>query len=130
AVPALKTTWAGVDASILPTSKSARVVSDAVTTDFPNLPFNTQVVAIQAPRNAADEVAAYAARVERAPGVEGVAPPRPLADGLWQLDVHGSGPGMDEAAMRMVAAVRAVDAPFPALVGGGAANQYDQQAAI
>src|SRR5690606_33177402 len=53
----------------------------------------------------------------------------PLDDGLWQLDVHGTGPGMDDEAMRMVGAVRAVDAPFPALVGGSAANQYDQQAA-
>ncbi|MFA4928691.1 MAG: MMPL family transporter [Patulibacter sp.] len=128
--PALKTKWAGVDASILPTSKSARIVNDAVQRDFPTLSTNAQYLAIDAPKDAGDELAAYAERLRSVPDVVSVAEPRPLADGLWMIDIRGASSMISPSSLEMVDAIRATDAPFPAQLGGSGPSTSDQRAAV
>lgn len=130
AAPALKTEWAGVDASILPTSKSARVVADTIERDFPTLSTNALYLAIDAPKDAGDELAAYAERLRAVPDVANVAEPRPLGDDLWMIDVRGASSMISPRSMEMVDAIRATDAPFPAELGGGGPSTHDQRSAV
>ena len=62
--------FTGVDATVLPTSHSARVVDDALRAEFPVNRSAPVLVAVRAPASAGPELAAYA---ERLRGVEGVA---------------------------------------------------------
>ncbi len=130
AAPSLKTEWSGVDASILPTSKSARVVDDRIKGDFPAVSTNTMYLSIAAPPNAGPELQAYAERLRALPDVSGVVDPRPLADGLWKIDVHGASGMIAPRTLETVGAIRAVDAPYPAKLGGHGADLHDQRAAV
>jgi uncharacterized membrane protein YdfJ with MMPL/SSD domain len=130
AAPALKTEWSGVDASILPTDKSARVVHDAVERDFPALSTNALYLAVDAPKDAGPELTAYAERLRAVPDVASVADPKPLGDDLWMIDVRGASSAISPSSMAMVDAIRATDAPFPAELGGTAASTHDQRAAV
>lgn len=130
AAPALKTEWAGVDASILPTSKSARVVEDTIQRDFPTLSTNALYLAVDAPKDAGAELAAYAERLRTVPDVADVTAPRPLGDDLWMIDLRGASSTISAGSMRMVDAIRATDAPFPAELGGSAPSTHDQRAAV
>ena len=53
AVPTLRAQWTGVDAGILPTSHSARVVDDRLAADYPRLSADPVVIAVHAPRRRA-----------------------------------------------------------------------------
>ena len=72
----------------------------------------------------------YAASLRDLPGVKAVADPRPLDAATWQVDVAASGDPQGPAARSVVTAVRDGGAPYPVLVGGGAAEFVDQQEAI
>jgi len=130
ASPSLRTSWSGVDESILPTSKSARVVGDAMARDFPAVTANPVIVAVRAPGDAGPQVRAYGERLARVDGVERVAPPRRVGPALWQIDVTAAGGAVSDQALRTVEALRAVPAPHEALIGGTAATQLDQRSAI
>src|SRR5918998_617116 len=61
--------FTGVDAGVLGTSHSARMVDDALRTEFPPNRTTPILVAAEAPASAAAEVAAYARRLGALPGV-------------------------------------------------------------
>ncbi len=121
--------FTGVDASVLGTSHSARVVDDALRAEFPPNRTSPVIVAARAPASASAEVAAYAQRLSEIPGVLAVQPPQ-AADGLWRIGVVAPGRRLDESAKATVRAVRAVPAPFPVQVGGSTAEFLDQQSAL
>jgi uncharacterized membrane protein YdfJ with MMPL/SSD domain len=122
-------TFTGVDASVLPTSHSARVVDDALQAEFPVNRSSPVVVAVRAPASAGAELDAYARRLGTVDGVAAVAPPQ-RAGALWRIDVVAPGGRLDERVQQAVHAVRAVPAPYPVLVGGSTAEFLDQQAAL
>jgi RND superfamily putative drug exporter len=130
ALPSLRAEWSGVDASTLPTGKSARVVSDRVEANFPRLDASPMVLAISAPSGAKQEVAAYARAVERTPGVSATAPPRYAGGGSWELEASTPGRVVEAPAQLAVERVRDVPAPFAVAVGGDAAEFADLQSAI
>jgi RND superfamily putative drug exporter len=130
AVPALRTQWVGVDASVLPTSQSARVVADRLAADFGGLDDETVVLVASAPTGDAQAVDAYAQRVGRADGVVRVDRPQRLVDGAWRIDATVPGPPSGERAQDALAAVRAVPAPFPVAAGGRVAETDDLQSSI
>jgi RND superfamily putative drug exporter len=113
--------FTGIDASVLPRDRSARVVDDALRTEFPPSASSPIYVAIppSAPRA---QVLAYARRLPQP-----VAPPRV---GRARIDLIAPGPALGAAAKDLVRAVRAVPAPFPAPVGGQTAAFLDQQASL
>ena len=121
--------FTGVDASVLGTSHSARVVDDALRAEFPPNRTSPVIVAARAPASASAEVEAYARRLSEIPGVLAVQPPQ-AAGGLWRIGVVAPGRRLDESAKATVRAVRAVPAPFPVQVGGSTAEFLDQQSAL
>jgi RND superfamily putative drug exporter len=121
--------FTGVDARVLGPSHSARVVDDALRTDFPPNRTSPVVVAARAPASDAAAVGAYARRLRAVPGVLAVQPPQ-AAGGLWRIGVVAPGRRLDQSAKDAVRAVRAVPAPFPVEVGGSTAEFLDQQAAL
>jgi RND superfamily putative drug exporter len=130
ASPALHIRWSGIDASVLPTSKSARVVSDELARAFPAQDLNTLTVAATAPGAAGPELAVYEARLRTVPGITTVRPPAYLGRGVWELTLGANSDPISAAAQRTVQDVRAVDAPTAVAVGGQAAEFHDQRAAI
>jgi RND superfamily putative drug exporter len=129
-LPFLRIEFTGVDASVLPAERSARVVSDALARDFPGTERTSLYIAVRAGADDASAVSAYAERLREVPGAAAVAPERAPRGGWWRIDVSGTGGLLEESSRRLVRDVRAVDAPFPVLVGGFTANFVDQQASL
>ncbi len=126
-LPFLRVAFTGVDADVLPREKSARVVSDAINTEFP--PGRTTPIYAVAQTGDAAAVRAYAERLGEVPGV--AAAPEPVRAGdLWRIDVVGKAHGLSDESKQLVRDVRAVPAPFPHRVGGGAAAFLDQQESL
>ncbi len=131
ASPTLGVRWSGIDATILPTSQSARVVSDRVAREFPaSAGGNPILVVASAPASARPALAAYAGRLARLPGIAGASAPAQLARGTWEIRLASASDPISVAGQRAVAGVRALPAPVPVLVGGAAAGFADQGASI
>jgi uncharacterized membrane protein YdfJ with MMPL/SSD domain len=130
AVPTLRAQWTGVDAGILPTSHSARVVDDRLAADYPRLSADPVVVAVHAPAGARDAVDRYAASIARVDGVRAVSAPVRLDGSTWRIDAAVPGSPLAERAQDAVKEIRALPRPFPADVGGDAARFADGHAAI
>jgi RND superfamily putative drug exporter len=128
-LPFTQIAFTGVDASVLGASHSARVVDDALRTEFPPNRTTPVIVAATAPASASDEVRAYAQRLGELPGVLAVQEPV-AAGGLWRIGVVAPGQRLDPAARAVVREVRAAGAPFPVRVGGSTAEYLDQQSAL
>src|SRR3954447_7127818 len=88
--------FTGVDASVLPRDHSARVVNDALKTEFP--PSHTAPVYVAAQGGPGDRAAVerYARRLGELPGVVG-APRLQAARGLYRIDLVGRGPALGES---------------------------------
>jgi uncharacterized membrane protein YdfJ with MMPL/SSD domain len=129
-LPTLHTKWSGVDASVLPRSQSSRVVSDTLTREFPGANSTPTVIALRAPATAGPQLAAYAHKLAAVADVSSVSAPRRLSAQTWQLDVATAGDPIGGAAQRALASIRSLRAPYPAAVGGQAAQFHDQQSSI
>jgi uncharacterized membrane protein YdfJ with MMPL/SSD domain len=126
-LPFLRIQFTGVDASVLPRDRSARVMQDALDTEFP--PGRTAPVYAVARAPDAAAVREYARRLSEVPGVAAVAAPQRFGD-LWRVDVVGRAHGLSPPAKQLVRDVRDVPAPFEVQVGGGTAGFLDQQASL
>ena len=123
--------WSGIDATVLPTSKSARVVQDTLARDFPGLHGGqTIAVVVSAPATARGAVESYAARVSALPGIATVSAPVMVGGDAWYIRVASPSDAISPAGQRAVAAVRALPAPAPVLVGGPAADFTDLRNSI
>ncbi len=129
ALPSLGTHWSGVDATVLPTSQSARVVSDRLASRFPNQDLNALVIAVRAPATAGARVLAYANAVRDVHGVNQVGASY-VGDGVWKLSAGLAGDPISSGSQRTVDRIRAVPSSLPALVGGQAADLRDQKTSI
>src|SRR5215213_3067462 len=89
-LPFTQIKFTGLDASVLGTSHSGRVVEDALRTEFPPNRTSPVIVAARAPASARAEVAAYAQRLGEIPGVLAIQEPR-AAGGLWRIGVVAPG---------------------------------------
>jgi RND superfamily putative drug exporter len=132
ALPALGITFTSVDAGVLPTSATARQVSDSLTADFPEDRSQPVYIAVDAPDSpqAKAALADYAQRLGDLPNVAGVTPPAVVGSDTWRIDVYGDQNGLSDPAQQLVRDVRATPAPFPADVGGLAASFVDQKASL
>ena len=128
-LPFLAIKFTGVDASVLPRDHSARVVDDALQTEFP--PNRATPVYVAARGGDGDKAAVerYARRLGQVPGVVGE-PRVQQARGLYRIDMVARGRPLGEAAKETVRDVRAVAAPVPVRVGGITAAFLDQQKAL
>jgi uncharacterized membrane protein YdfJ with MMPL/SSD domain len=126
-LPFLRIAFTGVDAAVLPRDKSARVVQDALDSEFP--PGRTAPIYVVAQTDDARAVRAYAQRLANVPDVAAASQPMRAGD-AWRIDVVGAPHGLSAAAKQLVRDVRAVPARFQHRVGGGAAGFLDQQQAL
>ena len=123
ALPALGVHFVGVDATTLPSSASARQVSEALDRDG--------VRGAYAPITAIMDAApppGVVARLAAAPGVAAAPPAREVVPGLWRLDLVPAESGLSERSQRLVRHVRA-ELP-DARVTGQTAGFVDQQASL
>jgi RND superfamily putative drug exporter len=129
-LPFLRIEFTGVDPSVLPQERSARVVHDALLTEFPPNRTSPVLVAVDGPAGAAPAVRAYADRLAALPGAAPVAPEVTRVGDLWRVEVVGHGTALSSEGKAFARAVRDQRPPFPALVGGSAAEQVDHQASL
>jgi uncharacterized membrane protein YdfJ with MMPL/SSD domain len=129
-LPFLRIEFTGVDASVLPAQHSARVVDDALRTEFAADRTSPITVAVRAPADARADVRAYAERLAALPGAADAAPAVARVGELWRVDVVGKAPPLSEAAADFVRDVRSVPAPGPARATGAAAEDVDHHASL
>ncbi|MDA0169915.1 MMPL family transporter [Solirubrobacter taibaiensis] len=120
-LPFLRIDFTGIDASVLPSDQTARIVDDAIKAEFPPSETAPIYVAV-APGTPAAEVRAFAARLP--------APVAPPGVGEGQIDLIAPGAALGERAKDLVRDVRATDAPFDFWVGGQTAQFLDQQQSL
>jgi RND superfamily putative drug exporter len=125
-LPFLRIEFTGVDASVLPSGSSAKIVDSALRTDFPPGPTSPLHAAITAPRSSGDEVAAFAGRIADLKSAAVVDPPSYVAQNTWLVQVTPATPVLDDAAQQLVDDVRAAPAPGPVAVAGESARFVDQ----
>jgi uncharacterized membrane protein YdfJ with MMPL/SSD domain len=132
ALPALGINFTSVDASVLPTSASARQVSDTIDRDFSGDRSEPIYLAIDAPDTpqAQAELTAFAQRLDALPTTAAVTPPAAVGDDTWRIDVFADASSLEESSQDLVAAVRDTPAPFPTQVGGLSASFVDQKESI
>jgi RND superfamily putative drug exporter len=123
-LPFLRIEFTGVDASVLPTDRSARVVQDALDSEFP--PGRTSPIYVAADSG---DVGAYAERLKQLDNVEAVPTPR-QADGIWRIDVLTAAAPLSDQAQELVRDIRAEQPPFHVQVGGQTASFMDQQTSL
>lgn len=130
AAPALRAEWTPVDASVVPTDLSARVVSDTLAEQYDGAGTTPVTVAVES--TDADTVADFADVASSAPGVLAPAEAVAIGAGTWQVDLEVAGDAAGDGAQQVVADVRdaAAASRLDVLVGGPAAEFVDQQAAI
>ena len=132
ALPAFGIKFTSVDASVLPTSATARQVSDTLSAEFPEDRSQPDYIAITAPDTpqAKAAIGDYAQRLSALPNVAGVTPPAVAGPNTWRIDVYGVENGLTDPAQDLVRDIRATPAPYPADVGGLAASFVDQKASL
>jgi RND superfamily putative drug exporter len=130
ASPTLRVHWSGVDATVLPSGQSARVVSDALGREFAPQELNPITIAALAPASARAQLAGYAEHLREVPGVSAVGVPRYMGSDTWEVRLGATGDPISSQAQRTIARIRAIPTPATVLVGGAAASFVDQKAAI
>jgi len=125
-LPFLRIEFTGVDASVLPSSSTAKVVDTALRTEFPPGPTSPMHVAITAPRSSAAAVAAFGRRIARLDGAEVVDAPQYIERQTWLAQVTPKAPALDDRTRTLVEQVRQARAPGPVAVAGESARFVDQ----
>lgn len=126
-IPFLGVKFTGVDASVLPSSASARQVDDRLRAEFPPERSSPIYLAVEASPTAASQVAGYARSLRALPGAAAVEGPQRVGAGLWKIDVISEQPALADASKNLVEDIRGLDPPFTVLVGGGTASFLDNQ---
>jgi RND superfamily putative drug exporter len=126
--PALGMKLTSTNASILPTSTSARQVADALVADFPIDPSRSvETVAIGATPS---ELAGYSRTLKRLSGAALVTPPQRLDQRTAVIDAISTGAASSSEAQKFVKQIRALPVTFEADVGGPTAGFVDLKASL
>jgi RND superfamily putative drug exporter len=129
-LPFTRIAFTGVDASVLPREQSARVVDDALRTEFPGNQSSPIYASVRAPASAEPSVRAWARELSSLPGAAGPARVTPVPGG-YRVDVMATGPPLGPQAKDLVRAVReSRPSGVSVLVGGQTAGFLDQQRSL
>ena len=129
-LPTLGIRFTTVDASVLPKTESARIVSETLRREFRLDTSAPIVIAIAAARDQSTAVNAFAERLGGLDGVQAVTPPTALAQATWRLTVLPKGPALSTESQTLIREIRAIPHPAPVLVGGLTANFIDQRSSL
>ena len=130
AAPVTGIRFTGVDATVLPTSTSARQVADAIQSGFPGHHASPSAIVLTAPQDAGPAMSEYARRVAGVAGVQAVAPPQYLGRDTWLVSAFLDEAPLSDGARRAVEDIRALHSPFPRLVSGQTATLLDLNASL
>jgi RND superfamily putative drug exporter len=125
--------WSGIDATVLPTSKSARVVQDTLVREFPGLHRGQAIsVVVSAPPTARAALDSYTARLRALPGIASASSPVMVGPATWYITLASPSDAISPAGQQAVKYARAAPTPPGArvLVGGPAATFADLQSSI
>jgi uncharacterized membrane protein YdfJ with MMPL/SSD domain len=128
-LPFLRIEFTGVDASVLPHDKSAKVVDEALRRDFPPGPTSPVLVVAGAGERERAAAEDYRRQLAGLDGVASVSSPE-QAGGYWLYSVVPEDPALSDTAKEVVRDVRSLDEPFPVQVGGETAGFLDQQTSL
>lgn len=130
ALPAFRTSFGSVDASVLPSSASARQVADTLDEQFPQDRSTPIYAAVKTPGDVAGapEVTAYAEELASLPGAAGLAgPPQAVGDETWRIDILPASAPLSSESKQLVDDMRAVPTDLDVEIGGLTASFVDQQ---
>jgi uncharacterized membrane protein YdfJ with MMPL/SSD domain len=113
-----------VNASVLPTSASARQVDDTLKSQFPPNRTNPLEVVVGAPAGS-PQVKQLSARIARLPDVSAVAPAQPAGPSLSLINVAPVQASLTAPTKQLVHDIRAIDAPYYVGVAGETASYID-----
>ncbi|HYY22672.1 MAG TPA: MMPL family transporter [Thermoleophilaceae bacterium] len=117
------------DATVLPTSASARQVDTALKTEFP--PHRDSPIKLVTQGANRAQLATLSAEVKRAPGVAAVNPPQRLADGVAEIDVISKYDPLSDRSKDVVSAIRNLPTGSTDLqVSGFTAHFMDLQSSL
>jgi RND superfamily putative drug exporter len=128
-IPFLGVKFTGVDASVLPQTRSARQVDDALKARFPSDRSSPIYLAVKAPPGAGSALGAYASALRRVTHAR-VGGPRRVARDTWRIDVTSPDRPLSQTTKRIVRETRALAAPYPVRVGGQTASFLDLQSSL
>jgi uncharacterized membrane protein YdfJ with MMPL/SSD domain len=103
-IPFFGINFTQVDATVLPTSTSARQVDTALKTEFP--PHRDSPIELATRGADGAQLAKLSAEIEHIPGVAAVQPPRRLADGVAEIDVISRYDPLSDRSQNLVSALR------------------------
>jgi uncharacterized membrane protein YdfJ with MMPL/SSD domain len=129
-LPFLRIEFTGVDASVLPSGSTAKVVDAALRTEFPPGPTSPIHVAVTAPRSASQAVNAYARRLDGLRGTEAIAAPRYVRGDTWLVQVTPDATALDDRTLDLVDRLRDTPGPGPVAVAGESARFVDQVSSL
>jgi RND superfamily putative drug exporter len=130
ASPAINARYATADDATLPPDYQARTVAETINERFSDSPLAAPAFAlVEAPAESGPQLDRYVEAVEREAGVDSIAGPVYVGDGLWRVDARfAQGPFSDFAQDTVRALREAGDGDV--LVAGLSAWYVDQQATI
>ncbi|HEX6457632.1 MAG TPA: MMPL family transporter [Thermoleophilaceae bacterium] len=123
-IPFWSIRFTSVDASVLPSSASARQVDDILHREFPPNRTAPVEVVVGAPARS-PQVRALAHRIQALPDVSAVAPAQPAGTATSLLAVAPEQGPLTGTTQRLVKSVRALDEPFYVGVAGQTASFVD-----
>jgi uncharacterized membrane protein YdfJ with MMPL/SSD domain len=128
-LPFLSIKFTGADASILPTDQHARIVNDALKSDFPPGRSDPTIVDAQTGNPAAAQ--RLANRISRLHAVSDVAPPQRISHDTTRIDAYSrSAAYHSQTSQDLVSDIRALDTSYPVHVTGSAAYFVDRKASL
>lgn len=130
AAPILNLRWTGLDATSLPGGQSSRSVFEAAREEFPRAQGGPVFVTVEAPKGEKEQLMPFRARLDQVEGVRDVGVPVYLKHGIWRIEVVVPGAPSSASVQSVIGRLRDVEAPYPALVGGAAAETKDSHAAV
>jgi RND superfamily putative drug exporter len=128
-VPFLGARFTSVDASALPTSHSARQVSDVMHAKYPRALDSGVLIVAHARPDQAGQVQAYRDQVAALASGGAVSQPVPLGD-IWQVTLVPKDAALASPTKALVKSIRALEPPFRADIGGVTAEFLDQRATL
>jgi len=118
--------YIGVNASVLPTSLTARQLDKRVEADFPANPSAQIELLVDAPANAGPTIQSYVNSIGKLRDVAFIPPARKLAGDHWLVSVQPWGDGLSTPVKELTKTLTARAGPFPMQVTGQAADYLDQ----
>lgn len=130
-IPLKDISFTSVDATVLPETNSAYIVSDVTTNDYPKGQANSSMFVIaEADEDEGAKVVMLENQIADVDGIESTLPPQYIGADRWQINAFPADTRYSDTATEAVETVRELNTELTVWVGGESAVFVDQRAAI